>query len=197
MTNRPWGILTAHKIYFNFWCSLRFIVPPPYENWTDPSLPTNTRCPLCWIVNVEWYSWRRQVAVLYLSEHFKLNFTFCCFYWCKRISAPSHLIGQKGTENRLTYTLLDHSTVKKKKTGEKMSALYHSLVYFTVQQSTQGKQPELNSLNSSDILHLSWAGNALCPAGRVSLINERSAAPRGSCNADRTAGGSQHPATVN
>lgn len=86
-----------------------------------------------------------------------------CLHWNKRISAPSHLIGQKGTENKLTYTLWDHSAARKPE-EERKSELYHSLVYFTVQQSTQGKQPELNSLNSSDILHLCGAGNAL-PCG--------------------------------
>lgn len=86
------------------------------------------------------------------------------------------------------------------KPGEK-SELCRSRVHFTVQQSAGENRPELNSLNSSDILHLSGAGNALRPAGRVSLINERSAPLRGPCNADRTAGdgadGSQLPATAN
>lgn len=57
------------------------------------------------------------------------------------------------------------TTRKRKKKKRKKSELYGSLVCFTVQQSTQGKQPELNSLNSSDILRLSGAGNALCASG--------------------------------
>lgn len=86
----------------------------------------------------------------------------------KQVHAPSHLMGQKGTGSRLAHTLWLHSAARKhpKKRGRRRS--WSFMVVWCVSQPSRalrGKQPELNSLNSSDILHLSWAGNALCASG--------------------------------
>lgn len=54
--------------------------------------------------------------------------------------------------------------------GEK-SELHRSLVYFTVQRSTRGKQPELSSLNPShSLFESSWKHSA---PGREGIADKR------------------------